>query len=112
MSISMTIEERREIQDRYYYLVVTGEDHDQPLDPLKYIDSNGDHLLHIATRQGDLRTVKLLLKAGQDVNLRGDMGCTALHYARMGRKNDIAEFLLLNGADGAIRNDFGRSANE
>jgi len=112
MSIIMTVEEKHEIQGRYHYLVNFGEDPDAPIDPLTYVDSNGDHLLHIATRQGDLRTVELLIKAGQDVNQRGDMGCTALHYALMSGKADVAEFLLLNGADESVKNDFGRVARE
>jgi ankyrin repeat protein len=112
MCASMTDEEKREIQGRYYYLTIYGPDPDAPLDPLTYVDSNGDGLLHIAARLGDLRTVELLLKAGQDVNRRGDMGCTPLHYARGWGESDVAEFLLWKGADESIRNDFGRLANE
>jgi ankyrin repeat protein len=108
----MTAEEVREIRARYFYLVSAEGDIDGPVDPLAYVDSNGDHLLHIAARRGDLRTAKLLLNAGEDVNVRGDMGCTALHNALMKGEEAMAQFLLLNGADGSIIDAFGRLADD
>ncbi len=104
----MTIEEKGEIQSRYRHLVNYGDDPDAPIEPMTYVDSNGDFLLHIAAVNGDLRTVELLLKAGQDVNQRGDMGCTALHYAKMNGRQEVADFLVAHGADIRAINDFGK----
>jgi ankyrin repeat protein len=100
--------EIHEIQYRYRHLVNYQEtDPDAPIDPLTYVDSNGDHLIHIAARSGDLRTVKSLLDEGVDPNLLGDMGCTPLHYARMEAKTDVADLLLSRGASPTIKNLFG-----
>ncbi|QWT20484.1 ankyrin repeat domain-containing protein [Bacillus sp. NP157] len=108
----MTDEEVCEIRSRYHYLMGARGDPGEPLDPLAYVDSTGDRLLHIAAALGDVRTVDLLLKAGQDVNARGDMGCSALHYARMYTKEDVADLLLLNGADASLIDDFGRTPDQ
>lgn len=45
-----------------------------PIDPMSFIDSNSDHLLHIAARPGDTRTIALLPGGGQKVGEAGDMG--------------------------------------
>jgi ankyrin repeat protein len=100
--------EIREIQSRYRHLVnYQQEDPDAPIDPLSYVDSNGDHLIHIAARSGDLKTVNSLLDGGVDPNLLGEMGCTPLHYARMEEKADVAKLLLSRGASADIENQFG-----
>jgi len=76
--------EIRELRRKYHYLVnYEGDDPCSPIDPLTYVDSNGDTLLHIAARLGGSETVAMLLRAGLDVDRVGDMGCTALHYAKM-----------------------------
>jgi ankyrin repeat protein len=98
--------EVQELQKKYSYLVnYESEDPDAPIDPLTYVDSNGDALLHIAAQNGDLRTVEMLLKAGVDVNQVGDMGNTALHYAKA---EDVASLLLAHGASIEVRNEFGQ----
>jgi ankyrin repeat protein len=101
-------DEIKEIQDRYSHLInyQSNDVHDS-IDPLKYLDSNGDSLLHIASSAGDKRTVELLLDAGFDVNQLGDMGCTALHYARKRGKKEICELLLKYQASEEIINEFG-----
>lgn len=109
----LTPAEAEEIQKRYAYL--TNDDSDDPsspIDPLIYRDSNGDHLLHIASQRGDLRTVQLLVNAGVWIDQRGDMDCTALHYARMNGHNDLSEFLVRHGASQTLRNAFGRPPGE
>ena len=109
MSVNLTPAEISDIQGRYRYLVnYQASDPDSPIDPFTYTDSNGDHLLHIAAQRGDLVTVQLLLKAGADVNLTGDMGCTALHYAMQKGNDDVASLLLAYGASASIENDFGQ----
>lgn len=86
------------------------EDPLEPIDPLTYRTPEGDSCLHIAAIRGDRRAVELLLQAGVAVDQRGDMGCTALHYARSFGHDDIAQMLLDHGADGTIIDEFGRKA--
>ncbi len=96
----------RELQEKYSYLTkYEAEDPDAPIGPLTYVDSNGDALLHIAAQQGDTRTVEVLLAAGVDMNLLGDMENTALHYAQTG---EMVELLLAHGASADICNEFGK----
>ena len=52
-----------------------------------------------AAMRGDLAAVRSLLAAGEDVNAaRGD-GMTALHWAAMKGRLDVAEVLIVSGAD-------------
>lgn len=100
--------EVKELQKKYYYLLdALASDNDAPIDPLAFVDPTGDNLLHIAAKLGDLRSIELLLKAGMDVNKAGDMGYTALHYAKMKKKEDVFNFLLEHGASRNIRSEFG-----
>lgn len=72
---------------------------DTPINPITYVAPDGDTCLHIAAARNDVRSIELLLKAGLDVNTKGDMRSTPLHYAyRMASDRAIA-FLLENGAD-------------
>lgn len=104
MKLSTT--EISEIQQRYRYLTnYESTDLTARIDPLSYVDSNGDGLLHIAAQRGDLRTIELLLKGGADVNQLGDMGNTALHYADT---QDIADTLMAHGALTDVINEFGK----
>jgi ankyrin repeat protein len=113
MPMKLSEEEVKELQIKYYYLTnYQSENIDDPIEPLTYVDSNGDNLLHIATCLGDLKTVELLLKAGLDVNQLGDMGCTALHYAKIKNKNNVYDLLLSHGASKNIRNEFGKLPEE
>jgi len=101
-----------ELQQKYRHLInYQADDPTTPIDPLTYIDSNGDTLLHIAAMLGDERTVTLLLKAGQDANCLGDMGYTALHYAQRNGNRAVAEILVANGASTNIKNEFGQTPN-
>jgi ankyrin repeat protein len=68
--------------------------------------------LHIAAQLGDLPTVQLLLNANVDVNQIGDMGRTALHYAKLNKKDDVAALLISHGAYTDIRDEFGKLALE
>jgi ankyrin repeat protein len=109
MPMNLTDSEIAQIQERYSYLTnYDADDPDCPIDLLTYVDSNGDHLLHIAAQRGDVATVQLLIRAGVDVNQLGDMGCTALHYARMKGHDDVAALLLVNGASETLLNQFGK----
>jgi ankyrin repeat protein len=91
------------------FVNVTNYDSDDPtdkVDPLTYRAPDGDTCLHIAAHQGNLRAVELLIKAGLDINLQGDMGYTPLHYART---PEIVSVLLASGASTSIKNEFGQS---
>lgn len=98
----------KELQLKYDYLInYESSDPTDPIDPLTYVDSNGDNLMHIAAQIGDLATIVLLVETGMDVNQTGDMGSTPLHYAYDGKHQPAIEFLLANGASTNVRNDFG-----
>lgn len=102
-----------EIQARYSYLTnYVDEDPTAPIDPLSYVDSGGDRLLHIAAFRGDTRTIGLLLDAEQAVDQLGEMGLTALHYAYWGAHQDAVDLLLARGAEDDIRDAFGRRPEE
>ena len=79
-----------------------GED----FDPFVLTD-DCDYILHIAARSGDYRAVELLLEAGMDVNILGDMDYTALHYAKWGGHENIVQLLLAHDASTTLRNAFG-----
>jgi ankyrin repeat protein len=82
------------------------DDPSERIDPLTYRAPDGDTCLHIAAHQGNLRAVELLIRAGLDINLQGDMGYTPLHYART---PEIVAVLLASGASTSIENDFGHA---
>jgi ankyrin repeat protein len=91
------------------FTYVTNYDSDDPtekIDPLTYRAPDGDTCLHIAAHRGNLRAVELLIKAGLDINLQGDMGYTPLHYART---PEIVAFLLASGASTNLENEFGQA---
>lgn len=73
------------------------------------IDSDGEALIHKATRKKDLQEIKQLLSRGADINLEDENGNTPLSIAASkARKRDdqisekgmaLLEFLVSNGAD-------------
>jgi ankyrin repeat protein len=86
------------------------EDPLQPVDPLTYLTPEGDSCLHVAAGRGDLQAVKLLVEAGLDVNLRGDLGNTPLHYARKGAHDQVVKLLIGQGALPHLENEIGEKA--
>jgi ankyrin repeat protein len=82
------------------------DDPTEKIDPLTYRAPDGDTCLHIAARRGNLRAVELLIKAGLDIDLQGDMGCTPLHIART---PEIVAVLLASGASTSFENGFGQA---
>jgi len=84
-----------------YCINYDSDDFDAPIDPLSYIDSNGDNCLHIAAFRSDLRAVELLLKGGVNVNSLGDMEQTALDYAKRKASAEVVNCLLKNGGKSA-----------
>jgi hypothetical protein len=74
-------------------------------------DGAGIPLLCLAARAGDKDLVKILLKAGADVNARSaDRGASALVDCVLGKHRDIAELLLKAGADVNVKSKDGQSA--
>lgn len=113
MSMKLDQDVVAELQKKYDYLInYESDDPSAPIDPLTYVDSNGDNLLHIAAQLGDVRTMGLLLDAGLDVDLPGDMESTALHYAYKSKSPDAVKFLLDRGAATDVQNGFGKMPGE
>ena len=86
------------------------EDPLEPINPLTYEAPDGDNCLHIASLRGDVRAMKLLLKAGFDVNSIGDIGCTPLHYAVSSKNQEAIDLLLQHGASRNAKNELGTPA--
>jgi ankyrin repeat protein/beta-lactamase regulating signal transducer with metallopeptidase domain len=56
--------------------------------------------LHLAAFKGDLTQVRSICAEGTDINARDDvLNWTPLHWAVSGGQKDIAEFLILKGAE-------------
>ena len=83
------------------------DDPTDPINPLTYEDPDGDNCLHVAASRNDHRAAGLLLKAGVDVNCRGDMGSTPLHYAVKRGSVEVIRVLLEHGASKTLKNEFG-----
>lgn len=66
---------------------------------------------HFACRNGLIEDVKAMLEfPGLDINVRGDIGCTALHEAVSGKWQDVVGLLISKGANKYIKNDYGETA--
>ncbi|UTW46344.1 ankyrin repeat domain-containing protein [bacterium SCSIO 12696] len=66
-----------------------------------------DTLLHLAVRHEEFRDIELLLSAGADVNVKGDVGLTPLHCAALRGDVRITQLLIKFGAKKNIPDDFG-----
>lgn len=67
-----------------------------------------DTVLHTVCSWGELNPVEVLVRAGADVNAKGDQGATPLFNAVIGKSPEVVAFLLKAGADVNIANDYGR----
>ena len=65
-----------------------------------------DTMLHIASRNAAIEDVLLLLEHGANINIQGDLGYTALHYACMKGHLDVVKLLLKYKASKTIKNEF------
>uniref|UniRef100_A0A8C1AI46 Caskin-2 n=2 Tax=Cyprinus carpio TaxID=7962 RepID=A0A8C1AI46_CYPCA len=72
-------------------------------------DSNCNTPLHLAARNGHKDVIRLLLKAGIDINRTTKAG-TALHEAALYGKTEVVRLLLDNGVDVNIRNTYNQTA--
>jgi ankyrin repeat protein len=60
------------------------------------MESDGDTPLHVMLRRNDNEAVPMLLNAGANVNVIGDMSETPLHVAVL-QRNFVAAEALLSG---------------
>lgn len=60
-------------------------------------DWDDDRPIHVAAREG-IEYVRLLIDAGADVNAKGDLGYTALHFAVRNGDEAMVALLLSSGA--------------
>lgn len=97
------------LQETYNYLVDLGEDEPPSIDPVTWKSPEDDRLIHIAAMHGNLAAVGMLVDAGEDVNVIGDMGDTPAHYAASFGHRKVFDFLMERGADATIINEFGRT---
>lgn len=71
---------------------------------------DGRLALHVAAETNDTDTVRWLCRSGNvNVDMLDNNGLTPLHIACQMGNNEVAELLVYYGANGLIRNDFGRS---
>jgi ankyrin repeat protein len=75
-------------------------------------DSDDDILLHRAAHRGSVEDVWDLLRLGSDVNAKGDLGHTPLHYAAMAGHRSATIALLSAGASNELRNEWGQIPSE
>lgn len=61
--------------------------------------ADGDTALHCVVWWNDLSAAKVLLDAGAEVNIGGDLGYTPLHLACMQGNAEMVQFLVDRGAD-------------
>lgn len=69
--------------------------------------TSGELPLHIYAVRGDLDACRALLKAGSEVDVPGEHGCTPLHEAALQGHHDVVQLLLAHGADPSLRCEFG-----
>ncbi|WP_297516082.1 ankyrin repeat domain-containing protein [uncultured Caulobacter sp.] len=75
-------------------------------------DSDDDMLLHRAAFAGRVEDVWDLLRLGSDINAKGDLGYTPLHYAALEGNRSVTIALLAAGASTELRNDGGQLPSE
>lgn len=66
--------------------------------------------LIIATLQGDIRIIDLLVSCGADINKCDEDNNSILHYVSRTGKIDILEYFLYKRADYSIKNIYGETA--
>ncbi|XP_065164682.1 E3 ubiquitin-protein ligase MIB2 [Atheta coriaria] len=72
--------------------------------------NGGKTALQVASHQGHVAIVSLLIQAGADVNVRDNDGDTCLHYAAFGNQPEILDILIKAGANLDVANKGGCTA--
>jgi ankyrin repeat protein len=72
----------------------------------------GDTPLIIASHQGNLKLVKLLLNMGANINHKNKKEQTALHNAACNKHMDVVNFLIKHGADTTTLDDLGMTCQD
>ncbi|KAF4793530.1 E3 ubiquitin-protein ligase MIB2 [Turdus rufiventris] len=85
--------------------LMTTESAKEPKSTLVDAKNQGRTALQIASYQGHLEVVRMLLQAHANVDLRDDEGDTALHYAAFGNQAEVARVLLAKGASADLLNN-------
>ena len=67
-----------------------------------------NNFLH-AARDGDIRTVKRLLRDKIPVDMSDGVGYTALHYATINNRTEVVKCLLRQGSDLNLKNRWGNT---
>lgn len=76
----------------------------------KALDSNNKTALHIASREGQLEIVKILIEKGWEIDCKDKHSTTPLHQASNLNHFETVSFLLESGADPAIKDSLGRNS--
>jgi hypothetical protein len=84
----------------------------EPKIDVNRLSAAGRAPLHIACERADVRSVRALIKAGADIELRCAGGETPILAAALGRNERVIEVLLQNRAKPTVRDDNGKSVIE
>ncbi|WP_267109290.1 ankyrin repeat domain-containing protein [Xanthomonas sacchari] len=68
---------------------------------------DGDTPLHIVAMDGDLKVVELFIPFVKNIDFRGGIGSSPLHYAVRGGHPEVAGLLLRHGADINLQDNYG-----
>ena len=77
---------------------------------LNFADKSGKNAVMLASAKKDCTMLKKLAAAGANLKIMDNSEKTPLHYAAAGNSLECAKFLLENGADANIADNFGRDA--
>ena len=72
----------------------------------------GDYPLHVAATRGDGEAIRLLVRAGADINAVDSFGKTALHNAALQEHRSACELLISLGADATLKDADGDTASD
>lgn len=77
---------------------------------LNFADKSGRNAVMLASAKKDCTILKKLVAAGANLKIMDNSEKTPLHYAAAGNSSECAKFLLENGADANLQDNFGRDA--
>ena len=77
---------------------------------LNFADRSGRNAVMTASSKKDCTMLKKLAAAGANLKIMDNSEKTPLHYAAAGNSFECARFLLENGADANLQDNFGRDA--